>query len=412
MKRPYRIDPPVVRIAARSNMDASLQSMARVAVIAIGVVAIFAALDYTQPLLAPVCLAVVTGLMASPVASMLERRLPASMSAAIVVVLFLGLIASAVALFSMPLSIWSDKLPEIWRELQRHLLDWRTVFDTLGGVQEQIRTIAGGKAEMTVDIQDSSAIEEIATLAPALVAQIILYLASLYFFLATRHSIRISVLSLCFSRRSRLKTARIFRDAEWFVSRYLLSISVINAGLGLATSAAMWMLGVPQPFLWGMLAFILNYVVYIGPAVMAGILLGVGLATWNSPPAIFFPMAVYLTLNMIEAQFVTPQVIGRAVTLNPFFVFLSLAFWIWLWGPIGGLLAVPFLLIGYAVMRNAVPLPAAPTGHRVVTKKIEIFRNSRGVDGVPMLSTPPSRPSALTHGPARRAPFDAKRNLP
>ena len=359
MKHIYRMEPPVVRIAAKSGMDASLQSFSRLAVITVGLVAAFAGLDQAQPLLAPICLAIITGLMASPVATALERLIPASMSAAIVVVLFLGLIASAIALFSMPLSIWSDRLPEIWRELQRHLLNWQTVIETLGGVQDQIRAISGGKAAMTVDIADTSTVEEIATIAPALVAQIILFLASLYFFLATRHSIRTSVLSLCMSRRSRLRTARMFRDAEWFVSRYLLSITVINAGLGLGTAAAMWLLDVPQPFLWGMLAFILNYVVYIGPAVMAGILLGVGLATWDAPPAIFFPAAAYLTLNLIEAQFVTPQVIGRSVTLNPFFVFLSLAFWIWLWGPAGGLLAVPFLLIGYAVMRNSVlPVPA------------------------------------------------------
>ena len=367
MKRLYRMEPPVVRIAAKSGMDAGLQSMARVAIIITGLVAAFGALDYGQPFLAPVSLAVVTGLMASPVATRLERFIPASLAAATVVILFLGLIAAAVALFSMPLSIWTDRLPEIWHEMQRHLINWRTVFDTLGGVQEQIRTMAGGKAAMTVDIADNSAVEEIATLAPALMAQIILFLASLYFFLATRHTIRSSVLSLCFSRRTRLRTARMFRDAEWFVSRYLLSITVINAALGVATACAMWALDVPQPFLWGMLAFCLNYVVYIGPAAMAVILLGVGLATWDSPPAIFLPMGAYLTLNMIEAQFVTPQVIGRSVTLNPFFVFLSLAFWIWLWGPAGGLLAVPFLLIAYAVIRNAVPVQA---GNAHVEKKL------------------------------------------
>lgn len=351
-------------------MDANLQSVTRLTVIIIGIIIVLAAMNYSQSLLAPISLAIVTGLMASPVAAALERYMPAALSAAIVVILFLCLIALAVALFTMPLSIWTDRLPQIWRELQRHLIDWRTVFDTLGGVQEQIKTMAGGKAAMTVDIADSSAMEEIATLAPALVAQIILFLASLYFFLATRHAIRASVLSLCFNRRSRLRTARIFRDAEWFVSRYLLSISVINAGLGLATAAAMWIIGVPQPYLWGMLAFILNYVVYIGPAVMAGILLGVGLATWDSPPAIFYPMAVFLTINLIEAQFVTPQVIGRSVTLNPFFVFLSLAFWLWIWGPIGGLLAVPFLLIGYAIMRNAVPFtaPASSQNQQAIKK--------------------------------------------
>ncbi|WP_339764984.1 AI-2E family transporter [uncultured Hoeflea sp.] len=362
MKRLYRMEPPVVRIAAKSGMDAGLQSTARIAIIITGLVLTLAALDQAQPLLAPVCLAIITGLMASPVASALERVIPAPLAAATVVILFLALIGSAVALFSMPMSIWTERLPEIWHEMQRHLINWRTALDTLGGVQEQIRTIAGGKAEMTVDIADNSAVEEIATLAPALMAQIVLFLASLYFFIATRHEIRASVLSLCFSRRSRLRTARMFRDAEWFVSRYLLSITVINAGLGIATTAAMWLLDVPQPYLWGMLAFCLNYIVYIGPAAMAVILVGVGLATWDSPPAIFLPVGAYLTLNMIEAQFVTPQVIGRSVTLNPFFVFLSLAFWIWLWGPVGGLLAVPFLLVAYAVIRNAFPAQPA-TSH-------------------------------------------------
>ena len=356
MKRLYRMEPPVVRVAAKTGMDAGLQSTARFAIIITGLLATFAALDHAQPILAPVSLAVVTGLMASPIASAFERLVPAPLAAASVVVLFLALIGSAVALFSMPLSIWTDRLPEIWLEMQRHMINWRTVFDTLGGVQEQIRTMAGGNAEMTVDIADNSAVEEIATLAPALAAQIILFLASLYFFIATRHAIRKSVLSLCFSRRSRLRTARMFRDAEWFVSRYLLSITVINAGLGIATTAAMWVIGVPQPYLWGMLAFCLNYIVYIGPAAMAVILIGVGLATWDTPGAIFLPAGAYLTLNMIEAQFITPQVIGRSVTLNPFFVFLSLAFWIWLWGPVGGLLAVPFLLVGYAVIRNAFPV--------------------------------------------------------
>ncbi|WP_420410168.1 AI-2E family transporter [Hoeflea sp.] len=347
-----RAEPPVVRVKPGTGIDAGLNSLSRIALVAIGFVTVFAALDLSQSLLAPLSLAFVTGLMASPVSNRLEQLMPAPVAAALVVLLFLAFIASVITLFSMPLSIWTDRLPEIWQEMQRHLLDWRTVFDTLGGVQEQIRSISGGKAQMTVDIADTSTVEEIATLAPAIAAQIILFLASLYFFLATRNRIRLSILSLCVTRRTRLHTARMFRDAEWFVSRYLLSITVINAGLGLATAAAMWALGVPQPYLWGMLAFLLNYVVYIGPALMAFILLGVGLATWDYPPAIFFPMASFLALNMIEAQFVTPSVIGRSVTLNPFFVFLSLAFWIWLWGPIGGLLAVPFLLIGYAVLRN------------------------------------------------------------
>jgi predicted PurR-regulated permease PerM len=104
MKRLYRMEPPVVRIAAKSGMDAGLQSTARIALIITGIVTALAALDFGQAFLAPVCLAVVTGLMASPVASALERLIPASLAAAIVVVLFVALIGSAVALFSIHLA--------------------------------------------------------------------------------------------------------------------------------------------------------------------------------------------------------------------------------------------------------------------------------------------------------------------
>jgi predicted PurR-regulated permease PerM len=297
--------------------------------------------------------------MASPVASALERLIPASLAAAIVVVLFVALIGSAVALFSMPLSIWTDRLPEIWHEMQRHLLELAHSVRHAGrrpGTdpyhrRRQGRDDRGHRRHLgcSGDRDTGSYTRGADRPVPG----------QPVFFLATRHSIRASVLSLCFSRRSRLRTARMFRDSEWFVSRYLLSITVINACLGAATTLAMWMLDVQQPYLWGMLAFCLNYIVYIGPAIMAVILLGVGLATWDTPPAIFLPMLAYLTLNMFEAQFVTPQVIGRSVTLNPFFVFLSLSFWIWIWGPAGGLLAVPFLLIGNAVIRNSLPMQGA-----------------------------------------------------
>jgi hypothetical protein len=140
MKRLYRMEPPVVRIAAKSGMDAGLQSTARIALIITGIVAALAALDLRTGISG-------TGLPCGGHRTYgLTRRLraraliPASLAAAIVVVLFVALIGSAVALFSMPLSIWTERLPEIWHEVQRHMLDWRTVFDTLGGVQEQIRT--------------------------------------------------------------------------------------------------------------------------------------------------------------------------------------------------------------------------------------------------------------------------------
>jgi predicted PurR-regulated permease PerM len=143
---------------------------------------------------------------------------------------------------------------------------------------------------------------------------------------------------------------------EILISRYLLTITAVNVCLGVAVTLALWAVGMPSPALWGVLAVVLNYVMYVGPAMMALILLSISLATRQGGIDIIAPPAVYLGLHFIESQFITAQVLGVTMTMNPFLVFLSLAFWIWLWGPIGGFIAVPSLLVIYALLRNTVQM--------------------------------------------------------
>ena len=354
-------EPPVVRLQPRTGLDAGLSVATRLSIIIVGFAVFFAVLDVAQVILAPVFLAVITGLMMTPLAKRLEKVMPVALSSGFVGLVFLCVLTGALCLFSLPFSVWMERRPVIWHDLQRHMADWRQMLDSVSAVREEVRAAAGQGGSMRVEIDDGSAVTDIAAIAPELIAQLILFLGSLYFFLAERERIRTGILTLCFSRRLRLRVAHVFRDAEWFVSRYLLSITVINLALGLATAAAMAALNVPQPLLWGMLAFGLNFIIYIGPAIMTVILFGVGLTIHDSAPAIFIPAAAYLALNLVEAQFVTPHVIGRFLTLNPFFVVVSLSLWIWLWGPAGGFVAVPSMLLAYAVMRNLIPL-AKPGG--------------------------------------------------
>lgn len=360
--------PPVVRLQPRTGLDAGLSAATRISIIFLGICAFFAVLGFAKSVLAPVFLAVITGLMMTPLARRLEKFIPTGLAAGLVVLIFLGGLSLTIMLFYLPLSVWMERLPVIWNDLQRHLVDWRQVFNSVSEIQEQVREATGGESKVRVEIDEGSTVTNIASLAPELVAQIILFLGSLYFFLAERDRIRLMVLSLCMNRRLRLRMAHIFRDVEWFVSRYLLSITAINFILGLAVAAAMTALGVPQPLLWGMLAFSLNYIIYIGPAVMAAILIAVGLSGDVKGIAIFYPAMAYLTINMIEANIVTPQVIGRFFTLNPFFVILALSLWIWLWGAVGGLVAVPAMLVGYAILRNLMPL-ARPRENPTVQEK-------------------------------------------
>jgi predicted PurR-regulated permease PerM len=229
--------------------------------------------------------------------------------------------------------------------------------------QEILSELQLTEENMKVDLGDADTVKEAASKAPALLGQFLIFITSLYFFVATRDEFRASVLKLCFSRALRLRMARIFLDIELKVSRYLVQITLINIGLGVATTIAMWLIGVPSPVLWGVLAGLLNYVIYLGPALMAFILFMVGLSTGGTLFQVALPAMVFLGLNLTEAYFVTPQFLGRALTMNPFIVFLALAFWIWIWGPVGGFVAVPSLLITYTILTHVL-------GQRVRTPKL------------------------------------------
>lgn len=346
---------PIVRLPPKSNFELVLSRGSQVSLIFIALVTLIFALHAGEYILAPISLAIVIGLMLGPVASRLERSgLPASLSAALVVILFLTLLCTFALALAAPLSFWVGRIPQVWSELQIQLSDWKQPLDAIRGAREEIRKVTGGSG-LPVSVDEGSPVESIATLAPAILAQVLLFFASLYFFVATRHRTRIAILALCFDRRLRWRVAHIFRDVEKLVSQYLLSITMINVAEGLAVGIGLYLIGVQSAPLWGALAFLTSFVIYIGPAIMTAILFAVGLAEFDWLGGALLPPLLYLAINAIEAQLVTPLVIGRTMTLNPFVVLLALAFWIWLWGPLGGFIAIPALLIVYAMIRNFVP---------------------------------------------------------
>ncbi len=356
MKKPDTKLPPVARLPLKVDIDLLLGRSADIAIIAVGIVGSVFALHAGAFILMPVALAVTVGLMLGPVANRLERSgSPSWLSSAAVVLLFIAVVCALAIALMAPLSFWAGELPRIWNRLQVHLAELRGPINALRNLQDEMGSLMGGSGTAVRVEQEGAGVEDVAILAPAIVAQILLFVASLYFFVATRNDIRATLLRIFVNRRLRWRVAHIFRDVESLVSRYLLSIAAINAGLGLAVALVMWLIGVPSPLLWGALAGLLNFVIYIGPAVMAVILFAVGLSVGDTIGQSLVPPLAYLGLNLIEAQFVTPMVVGRTMTLNPFLVLLALAFWIWLWGPIGGFIAIPALLIFFAIARNILP---------------------------------------------------------
>ena len=341
---------------SESQFERVLGNAGRIALVFVGFLALLVALKEGQVFLAPVTLAIVIGLMFGPVADRVERfGVPPALSAGVVVLMLIGIIAAGITLFAVPLSEWVARAPMIWNKLQLQLANLQGPLEAISSFQTQITSILGSDSAMAVTVEDGGQVIGVAMLAPAIMAQVLIFLASLYFFLATRDHIRISVLSLCVSRRMRWRTAHVFRDVEAKVSRFLLSITFINACVGCAVSLAMWAIGMPSPILWGALAAVLNYIPYVGQAVMVVILLAVGLGTQTGLENILLPVGCYVAINFTEGQIVTPHFIGRTMTLNPFIIFLSITFWLWAWGPVGGLVAVPTLLIATSIMAHALP---------------------------------------------------------
>lgn len=348
---------------SESQFERVLNNAARLSMVAIGVVVLLFVLQAGQVFLAPVTLAIVIGLMFGPVADRVEAiGVPPALSAAVVVLLLLGIIGVGIVLFALPLSEWVARAPLIWEKLQGQLANLKEPLEAFSQFQSQLsEAFGGGSAAMNVNVEDSSAVTSVALLAPALMAQILIFLASLYFFVATRDHIRISVLSMCVTRKMRWRTAHIFRDVEAKVSKFLISITFINCCVGVAVTLVMWIIGMPSPILWGALAAVLNYIPYVGQGTMLLILLAVGLGTQTRLEQIVLPAVCYLGVNFIEGQIVTPHFIGRTMTLNPFVIFLSITFWLWAWGPVGGLVAVPTLLIVTSILTHALPSkPVSP----------------------------------------------------
>nr|WP_321443320.1 AI-2E family transporter [uncultured Cohaesibacter sp.] len=332
-----------------------LKRCAFISLIFMAIVLLIVVLHLAKAILSPLFLAVIVGLVLGPMADRIESiGIPAWLSAMLMVAFFLTAIAIALVGFAVPLSEWLDRLPQIWLRLQAELADWKGFLASVTSLQEQLNAMTGAAvSDVTVNVSETNTVAQVAFLAPSLAAQIILFLACLFFFIATRNGLRRTILAQLKKGRRRIKLARVLVKIEKQISSYMLHITLINITLAFVVSGALWVMDVPSPILWGLLAGVLNFVIYIGPAIMTFIMLAVGLAVSTDFSGIVTPAATYLFINFLEAQFLTPMVLGRVMTLNPFVIFFSLVFWIWLWGPVGGFIAVPILMMITLFVQNA-----------------------------------------------------------
>lgn len=315
----------------------------------IAIVVVVTALDLLEDIVAPLTLALVVGIVLAPLADMLERiGVPPAVTALLSLVFALTGVAALVLLVQPFVGDLLTRGSSFWFEARDTIRSMQSILTGLTEVTKEVtEAIAPGDtpaqgADMAEQVELPTVTDAL-LYAPAFAAQTLVFAGSLFFFLLSRHQL--------YQWGAKLPgpvSVEGLQKAEYRVSRYFIAVTTINAVFGVLVAAALMAIGMPSAWLWGLCAFLMNFILYLGPLITAGVLIVAGMMVFDGAMS-FAPAAIYVTLNMCEGQFVTPTVLGRHMRVNPLLLFLSLIFWLWLWGPIGGFVAIPLIVWAMAV---------------------------------------------------------------
>ena len=298
----------------------------------------------------PVTSALVIAVAMVPLLEWLERRgLPSPLAALLCVLLFLGLANAAIASVIFPATEWFARLPSRIRLIRRNLsplIDIYSSFERF--VDETMGSLLRNSAARgrTVTVQSpNSLFDYVASSAPHALVQMVFATLVVYFFLSSWTRMRRRTITNRGSFSSAMTTARVIQEMVDRTSAYLATITAVNIGMGVLVSLMLWFAEMPSPIMWGGLVAIFNYVPYFGPIVAAGLLAIGGLMTFSDLGYALVPALLFVAVHLVEANVLTPTLVGRRLTINPLLILVALSFWSWVWGTPGALLAVPLLII-------------------------------------------------------------------
>ena len=306
----------------------------------------------------PLTIALVIAIALVPLLEWLERhRVPSPLAALICVVLFLTLANVAVAAIVVPATDFFQLLPKRLSRIQANLAPLLDLYSSLEkSVNRFFHQIASTPVRQpgTAAVAPPSSILELAaTSAPAVIVQIFFGILIVFFFLSGWTSIRRRTITERTSFDGAMATARVIQAVIDDVSAYLGTITLINLVLGGIVAGALWLFGMPYPLMWGGIVTLLNYIPYFGPIVAAFLMAIGGLMLFSDIWTAMVPPAIMIGCHLVEANMVTPFVVGHRLTISPLMILVSLSFWGWVWGTPGALLAVPLLIIGQTVLGAA-----------------------------------------------------------
>jgi predicted PurR-regulated permease PerM len=336
--------PPVIRRA----------EVVAFALVALLVICIVVVLYAAKAFFLPVVAAFVVGTMLSPAAGYLERRhIPRAVSAVLIVTGVGGAGAFIVGLISSPLMEWATKLPELGSRLKDKL----HIFDRPLALWQELQNSLGGSDTLsTFQMPKFDWVQPTLEFLSPTFTEFLLFFATLVLFIASWRDLRRALIMNFADHAARLRTLRILNEIEGQLGGYLLTVTMINLGVGAATGIICAVTGMPNPAGLGALAATLNFFPIIGPVAMFVILTVVGVIAFSTLGAGLIAPLAFVGLTFLEGHFVTPAIIGRRLELNALAVFMALAFWTWLWGPMGGFLSSPLLIVALILKEHLMPV--------------------------------------------------------
>jgi predicted PurR-regulated permease PerM len=310
-------------------------------------------LYFGRPILLPVFAAAVLALTLAPLIKAAQRAGIPTWVTAIAIALFgFGALSFAAMSLAKPVSEWIGRAPEIGVSLRDKLAVLEEPMAALHQLQTSLFGDAGG---LNVSMPASTVVLPVVAFITPAAGELVLFFTTLFFFLVGEIELRNQFVALFGNRDSKLRFLKIMRDIERNLAGYLAVVTVVNIGVAIIVALGAWLIGFPNPWIFGFLAGLFNYAPYIGPAIMVIVLFGVGLVTFPSlAHALIAPLGL-IAVATLEGHLITPTLIGRRLTLNPLVVFLALAFWTWMWGPLGALLATPLSIIALVVVHHLFP---------------------------------------------------------
>jgi predicted PurR-regulated permease PerM len=321
------------------------------ALIVLAVLAVGYTLWAAQPLVLPVLLAVFFAMVGNPILRALQKLyLPRFLAALLIV---FGGLALAVVLgrqLIQPAAQWMDQAPRQMRQVGDQLRDLAKPVQQANEAAESIARAAGGDTGNRKPQMVRTQVDDpygVLTKGPKVIAAVFAVVLLTFFFMVFGEKLQRSAIALLPTRQRQKITVGILQDIEREISRYVFTITLINIAVGLVFAALLHVvvdIDLQEALLWGTMVALLNYAPYVGPAIGILLMLVVGFVTWNEIGPSLTPAAMYLALNIVEGQFLTPIILGRRMALSPLVIILALMLFGWLWGIIGLLLAVPLLV--------------------------------------------------------------------